>query len=61
MNAHPDVYNQLKAYIIIDSSPTLSALQRNVLIQDSDDEGAGRHASKIKLLRKDLMEVVENK
>ena len=61
MNAHPDVYDQLKVYTIIDSSPTLLALQRDVLIQDSSGERSHRHASKIKLLQKDLLEVAENK
>ena len=55
---HRELYEKLDSYTIIDTSPTLHELQREVLISGLDDE-ARMHAHKIKLVNTDLMEIAE--
>jgi SAM-dependent MidA family methyltransferase len=51
---HPEVYERLSSYTIVDSSPSLHALQQELLLQD-------RFSSKLKFLQKDLTDVAEAK
>ena len=51
---HPDVYERLLGYTIIDSSPSLHELQKEVLLQSG-------HSSKLHFLEKDLTDVAESK
>lgn len=51
---HPDVYRRLAGYTIIDSSPSLHQLQKEVLLKSE-------HSSKVNFLEKDLTDVAESK
>jgi SAM-dependent MidA family methyltransferase len=51
---HPEVYERLSSYTIVDSSPSLHELQQELLSE-------GDHSSKLKFLLKDLTDVAESK
>ena len=51
---YPEVYERLSSYTIVDSSPSLHALQQDLLLQ-------GEFSSKLKFLQKDLTDVAESK
>jgi hypothetical protein len=51
---HHSVYDRLDSYTLVDASPSLHRLQREVL-------GSGPHAEKVRFARMDLMQVAESK
>lgn len=53
--AHPDVYDAVR-YTLIDSSPTLHALQGEVLLGEKSE-----HADKVTLLRRDAADIAEGR
>jgi hypothetical protein len=48
----PDVYDRMTSYTLVDSSPSLHALQQETL-------GSGEHADKVRFELKDLIDVAE--
>jgi SAM-dependent MidA family methyltransferase len=52
--AHPDVYERVNSYTMIDASPSLLELQRETM-------RAGTHFDKMKFELKDLIDVAEEK
>jgi hypothetical protein len=56
--SHADLYDRVR-YTIVDSSPTLHRLQRERLLLRGGD--LDRHGSKIRLERKDLLDVAESR
>jgi SAM-dependent MidA family methyltransferase len=55
---HPDAYERLSSYTIVDSSPTLHELQQELLL--GDNSVTTNHSSKLNFLLKDLTDVAES-
>ncbi len=51
---HPEAYERLRHYTIFDTSPTLHALQREVLY-------GSNHRDKVKFVNVDMLDVAEGK
>jgi len=67
-NAHPQIYEQVESYTIMDASPTLLDLMKKVLIDGSinaksNDQSSitNRHADKIRLKQLDMMDIAEKR
>ena len=67
-NQHPGIYEKVKSYTIMDSSPTLLKLMRSVLIdkfsldcvvEKNELNGSHRHRDKVVLKEVDMMDVAE--
>jgi len=55
---HPALYGRIRSYTVVDSSPTLAALQEERLLRG---EGTNRHADVVKIERKDVLDVAEGR
>lgn len=58
-NKYPEVYVNLESYTIMDSSPTLLNLMKNVLIKNP--ENSQRHRDKVSLKEVDMMDISEGR
>lgn len=61
---HPDVYERLESYTIMDSSPTLLDLMYKMLVKNDQlitTQGSNRHFGKVKLKQVDMIDIGEKR